>query len=69
MYSVSDPAANDALAACLLFGGIILMIAAAVFGLMASRVVSPKKIDKDYVYLKGAHTEFLDRFPSVASPP
>lgn len=47
--------------------GFILMLGAGIYGAFASRMVSVKKIENDYLYLKGAHPDFLKRFQPLES--
>jgi len=49
--------------AFLIIGGIVLCLASAIFGLIACRLFTPKRITDEYVWLKGVHPEFLDRLP------
>jgi hypothetical protein len=36
---------------------------AIIYGLVASRLVAPTRITKDYVWLKGVHPDFLAELP------
>src|SRR5262249_40042142 len=45
--------------------GLTLLIAAVVLSLLGGRFISVKRIDDNFVYLKGVHAEYLDEFPSV----
>jgi len=51
----------------LVVGTLPLSVAVAViggiYGLVASRMVTPQKIDENYLYLRGCHPDFLARFP------
>jgi hypothetical protein len=47
--------------------GFILLIAAAVFGILAGRYLAPKRIDDHYLYLKGACDEYLNTLPGVSN--
>ena len=47
----------------LLVGGILGSLIAAIYGLVACRLVSTSRITDEYVWLKGVHPEFLDRLP------
>jgi len=47
--------------------GVILMFAAAIHALIRARLVVIKKIDDNYVWLKGAHESFLALAPVVNS--
>lgn len=51
-------------AACVI-SGLLLILGGAIYGLLAARMVYPQKIDDEYVYLKGAHPDFIARFPPV----
>jgi hypothetical protein len=43
--------------------GVVVIIAAWIYGSMASRMVAPARITDDYVWLKGVHPEFLADLP------
>jgi hypothetical protein len=43
--------------------GIGLVIAAAIYGSLTIRVVTPTKIDEHFVWIKGADTSYLQEFP------
>ena len=57
-----SPGSNELLVLGLIFGPIIIVIAA-LWGIYGCRVVYPKKIDNDYVYLKGVCEDYLAQFP------
>ena len=38
-----------------------LVVAAAIYGLLACRLVAPKRMTDEYIWLKGVHPEFLNR--------
>lgn len=40
---------------------ILLMIGAAIYGLVACRLVSPNRMTDTYIWLKGVHPDYLDR--------
>lgn len=40
---------------------IVLMLGAAIYGLVACRLVAPKKMTDTYIWLKGVHPDYLDR--------
>jgi hypothetical protein len=44
-----------------LIASIILGIGTLIYGLLACRLVTPKRMTDDYIWLKGVHPEFLDR--------
>lgn len=44
-------------------GGIFVGLAAAIYGLIAARMVSPQKITDTHVYLKGVHPDYLAELP------
>lgn len=46
-----------------LLGGLAVGLAAMIYGAMASKTVTPTKIDDQYVYLKGVCPEFLAMCP------
>jgi hypothetical protein len=39
------------------------VIAAAIYGSLTIRVVTPTKIDEHFVWIKGADTSYLQEFP------
>jgi len=43
--------------------GIVMLFITIVLGMILSRIVYPKRIDKEYVRLKGCGAEFLDSLP------
>lgn len=43
--------------------GILLLVVMLVIGVRMSRIFFPKKIDRDYLWLKGCGTAFLDSLP------
>jgi hypothetical protein len=45
--------------------GVVVLIIAAVYGLIAPRALFPKKIDNQYAWMKGAGPEFLNNFPAI----
>jgi hypothetical protein len=47
--------------------GFVVLIASAVYGVIAGRYFTPNRIDAHYLYLKGACDEFLDTLPGVAN--
>lgn len=47
----------------LIIAGIFVFLFGAIYGLVASRMVSPTKIDDTYVWLKGVNKEYLALLP------
>jgi hypothetical protein len=47
----------------LLFVGLLLLLAAVIYGIVKARVVAPRRIDDHYVWLTGVNTNFLRQFP------
>jgi len=43
--------------------GLLVLLGAAIYGVIAARIVAPTKIEKELVWLKGPGTEFLDTLP------
>jgi hypothetical protein len=43
--------------------GIVVLLIGAIIGSMGSRIVVPKKITDEYVWLKGVHPDVLNMFP------
>lgn len=46
-------------------GGIFLILFGAFYGLFGARMIAPTKIDDNYVYIKGAHPDFIARFSAA----
>ena len=44
-----------------MLSGILLFFGGAIYGLVACRLVSPKRMTDDYIWLKGVHPDFLNR--------
>jgi len=44
-----------------LIGSVLLGLGAAIYGLVACRLVSPKRMTDDYIWLKGVHPDYLNR--------
>src|SRR5262245_15383448 len=44
-----------------LIASILLFLGAAIYGLLSCRLVSPKRMTDDYIWLKGVHADFLNR--------
>lgn len=61
----SSPGNSSPLPAIFAIGFPVLMITGALWGLFGCRVVYPKKIEKDFVYLAGCCPAFLDEFPNL----
>jgi hypothetical protein len=47
----------------LAFGGAVFLLAAAIYGGVTLRVVTPTKIDNYLVWLKGVDRNYLQQFP------
>lgn len=43
--------------------GLLMLITALIFGLIATRVTYPQKIDDRFVWLRGVNDEYLNQFP------
>ena len=62
LFAISLTQINEAdWAPFVLIGSIVLFIGAAIYGLVACRLVAPKRMTDDYIWLKGVHPEFLNR--------
>ena len=57
-------ASNNSLAGLIALGA-VLILASLIMGLVFSNIVSPKKIDEYYVWLKNVNPEYLAQFPAV----
>lgn len=49
----------------LLFVGVVVLLGAAIYGIVRARVVAPQKIDDHYVWLTGVDTDYLQQFPEL----
>lgn len=58
--------ANDPTGLMIVFGGLAVILTAGITGAVLSAVVTPHRITDDYVYLKGVHPGFLERFPAFS---
>ena len=47
----------------LLIGGMLVFLGGALYGLLAARMVSPRKIDNDFIWVKGVCPEYLAELP------
>lgn len=50
-------------AGVLILLGVLVFFGGALYGLIAARMVAPKRISDDYVWLKGVHPDFLAELP------
>ncbi len=53
----------------LLIGGIVAFLGAAIYGLVAARMVVAARINERYVWLKGVHPDFLATLPDWPNNP
>ena len=53
--------ADGVIFGCLIFASVALLITAPIYGQIACRMVAPKRITDQYIWLKGVHPEFLNR--------
>jgi len=61
---------NDDLVAALIIGGITLILASLIWAVVVGQmIVTPYKIDPQYVWLKGVGKEYLDQFPPMPAGP
>ena len=51
------------LAPWLIFGSIVLFFVGALYGLLRARIVTPERIDDQYIWLKGVHPSILAELP------
>jgi hypothetical protein len=51
------------LAGLLILGGILLVLGGVVYGVSIAAVISPKRIEAEYVFIKRAGPEYLAQFP------
>jgi hypothetical protein len=49
--------------------GVVVMLGGMIYGSVVARIVSPKRITDDYVWLAGAHPDFLADLPPWPSTP
>ena len=59
---------DDMWPAWFMLGGIAVAVIGGIIGLVGARVLTPKRIDEHFAWLKGAAPEFLDNFPAVHAP-
>jgi len=64
--AVADSLSRSA-AIGLAFGGIMLLLAAMIYGSLRARIVVPTRIDESMVWLKGIGAEFLAALPDAAA--
>ena len=50
----------------LLFVAVMVLLGAAIYGIVKARVVAPQKIDDHYVWLTGINANYLEQFPEKA---
>ncbi|ADB18884.1 conserved hypothetical protein [Pirellula staleyi DSM 6068] len=55
--------ANSDIVGFLILAGIVMVLGAAVYGIVGCRLVVPQRIDDNYVWLKGVHPDYLNRLP------
>lgn len=63
--SLDGPQRGDNTGGILILLGIISMVGFLLYGLIGARMISAKKIDDEFVYIKGVHPDFLVRFEST----
>lgn len=54
-------AANEDLTS--FYVGLLILFCAAIYGIVKARLVAPKKIDDQYVWLTGLDASYLEQFP------
>ena len=47
----------------LLLVGVVMLLGAAIYGVVKTRVVAPQKIDDHFVWLNGVNANYLEEFP------
>lgn len=65
---VSQVDAQSGLGPILMLVSVFLFLGAAIYGLIASRLVSPSKITDTHVWLKGVHPDYLAQLPHWPYP-
>ena len=65
MFVIGAGIDNDDFCALLILLSIITFFGGAIYGLLAARVVTPVRIDDEYVWLKGVHPDFLAALPEL----
>lgn len=60
---ISQLDAQDGLAAILMLSSVVLFFGGAIYGLIAARLVSPKKMTDTHIWLKGVHPDYLAELP------
>ena len=59
---LAGPGPNDT-APFLMLGGFLVSIIAAIVGITLTRIVTPERITKNYVWISGVHPAYLTSFP------
>ncbi len=62
-FAANSRNGNNPTGPLMIIAGFLLLIVAGICGSTLSAIVTPAKITDDYVYLRGAHPEYLERFP------
>lgn len=65
LVTLDGPQRNNGAGGILAVLGIVAMVGFLFYGLLSARMISAKKIDDEYIYIKGAHPDFLARFEST----
>lgn len=52
----------------LFFVGLVVLLGAAIYGVVKARVIAPKKIDDQFVWLTGVDNKYLRQFPVWHGP-
>ena len=52
----------------LILAGVVFFFVGIIYGQYGSRLVHPKKIDEQFIWLKGVHPDFLAKYPEWPYP-
>jgi hypothetical protein len=61
----SNGGPNEAVGPIMIIVGVLTMLITLIVGVRMTRVLWPKKIDKNYAWLNGACLPYLDLFPPI----
>lgn len=65
MVVLGFSAQNYSVSPLLVFGGFISPLIGLIFGTLTARMVAPKRITDQYVWIKGVHPDFLAELPPM----
>jgi hypothetical protein len=60
IYDAANSRSSDSIGPLSITGGILILLAGAIYGIYAVRVLYPKKIDANFVWIGGASPAYID---------